>query len=94
MDLSKSLPSTTDESSTECAATPVSLLSRLKSPTLVNLAIKWKVRTNPPKGIKKGKGAAAVDPKNVSAADRVNSYPNEYLTPKHYSVVLVVNFLL
>ena len=52
MDLSKSLPSTTDESSTESAATPVSLLSQLKSPTLADLARKRKVRTIPSKGIK------------------------------------------
>ena len=58
----------------------MSLLSRLNSPTLADLARKRKVRTNPPKGIKKGKGAVAADPKNVSAADRVNSFPNEYLT--------------
>ena len=64
MDLSKSLLSTTDKSSTESAATPVSLLSRLKSPTLADLARKRKVRTNPPKGIKKGQDAVAADPRS------------------------------
>ena len=65
--------------------TTVSLLSRLKSPTLADLARKRKVKTNPPKGIKKGKGVVAADPKNVFAADRVKSYPDEYL---------IVNYVL
>ena len=69
---------------------PVSLLSRLKSPTLADLARKRKVRTNPPKGIKKGKGAVAADPKSVYAADRVKSYPNEYLT-QNYNKKLFCN---
>ena len=60
--------------------TTVSLLSRL-----ADLARKRKVKTNPPKGIKKGKGVVAADPKNVFAADRVKSYPDEYL---------IVNYVL
>ena len=78
-DLSRSLPSSTDESSSEAPVMAVSLLSRLKSPTPADLARKRKVRTNPPTGSKKGKGASAADPKNVSAAERVKSYPGECL---------------
>ena len=50
LDPSKSGLPSTDESSTESAATTVSLLFRLKSPTLADLARKRKVRTSPPKG--------------------------------------------
>ena len=32
--------------------------------------------TNWPSGVKRGKGAVAVDPKSVTPADRVRSYPN------------------
>ena len=33
--------------------------------------------TNPPTGVKRGKGAVAADPKGVTPADRVRAYPNE-----------------
>ena len=37
------------------------------------------VRSNPPKGVKRGKGAVAADPKSVTPTDRVRAYPNEPL---------------
>ena len=57
-----------------------SLLSCLCAPTPSELAQKRKVRANPPKGIKRGKGYVSTDPKSVSPEDRVKAYPSENLT--------------
>ena len=55
-----------------------SLLSKLRAPLLSDLARKRKVRSNPPTGVKRGKGAAVVaNPKGVGPADRVRTYPAE-----------------
>lgn len=67
------------DSSSELFAV-LSLLSRLKSPQPSDLARKRKVKCNPPKGTKKGKGSAASSPKNVSPLDRVKAYPSEHFT--------------
>ena len=49
-----------------------------QSPLLSDLAWKRKVRSNPPKGVKRGKGAVvAADPKDVTPTDRVRAYPNK-----------------
>ena len=64
------------------ASSVYSLLSRLRSPTPSELSRKRKIRQNPPppSGIKRGKGHTAADPKSISPADRVKSFPNECLT--------------
>ena len=54
-----------------------SLLSKLRAPLPSDLARKRKVQSNPPTGVKRGKGAVAADPKGVTPADRVRAYPNE-----------------
>ena len=58
-----------------------SLVVRLRSPTPSDLARKRQLRYNPPpKGVKRGKGKEKGDPKNISAGERVNAYPNEYFS--------------
>ena len=65
----------TDESSTEVA----SILSKLRSPAPSDLSRKGKISSNPPKGMKKGKGRASSEPSNVSPSDRVRGFPGEHL---------------
>ena len=67
------------DSSGELFAVP-SLLYRLKSPQVSDLARKRKLKCNPPKGTMKGKGSVASNPKNVSPLDQVKAYPNEHFT--------------
>ena len=52
----------TDESSTEVASS----LSKLRSLAPSDLSRKGKISSNPPKGMKKGKGGASSEPSNVS----------------------------
>ncbi len=55
-----------------------SILSKLKSPQLSDLARKRKVATNqPPKGAKKSKGRNVGDPKSVSPSERLKQFPEE-----------------
>ena len=53
------------------------LLIKLRTPPPSDLARKRKVRSVPPKGVKRGKGAVAADLKSVTPTDRVRDYPNE-----------------
>lgn len=70
-----------ESSVTETSSSEVnSLLSRLRAPLPSDLSRKRKVRSNPPSGVKRGRGTVASDPKSVTPADRVRSYPNESLT--------------
>ena len=79
------------EADTESGDTPVnadmsdsssvrSLFDSLRSPAPSALARKRKLRTNPPSGFKKGKGAAKGDPKRISPSDRLREYQHENLT--------------
>ena len=38
------------------------------------------MKSNPPRGGRKGKGAVAGDPKSVSPSDRVKAFPGEHFT--------------
>ena len=64
-----------DQSSTEVA----SFLSKLRSPAPSDLSRKRKISSNPPKGMKEGKGSASSEPSNVSISDRVREFPGEHL---------------
>lgn len=58
-----------------------SLFDRLQSPTPSDLAPKRQLSYNPPpKGVKRGKGKEKGDPKNISASEHVNAYPNEHFS--------------
>ena len=57
-----------------------SLFESLRSPAPSALARKRKLLTNPPPGLKKGKGAAKGDPKRISPFDRLREYQHENLT--------------
>ena len=76
------MPTPASTESARNVPSPVaSLLSRLRSPPLSELARQRKIRKNPPpKGQRRGKGTVADDPKNVSPIDRVRAYPNEPFT--------------
>ena len=65
----------TDQSSTEVA----SFLSKLRSPAPSDLSRKRKISSNPPKGMKEGKGSASSEPSNVSISDRVREFPGDHL---------------
>ena len=73
---STSLPQTTT-SSEASTSTASSLLDRLRSPQPSDLARKRHVKSNPPRGGRKGKGKVTADPKSVSPSDRVKAYPRE-----------------
>ena len=55
--------------SRSATSNPVSFLELLRQPKDSDLARKRKTLNLPPKGVKRGKGHAACDPKNISAAD-------------------------
>ena len=57
-----------------------SLFESLRSPAPSALARKRQLRTNPPSGLKKGKGTAKGDPKRISPSDRLREYQHENLT--------------
>ena len=65
----------TDDSSTEVAT----ILNKLRCPAPSDLSRKRKISSNPPKGMKKGKGSASSEPSNVSISDRVREFPGEHL---------------
>ena len=65
---------------TENSSTTVSILDRLKAPRLSILTRKWKIDTNPPKGVRRARGEGANEPKTVSASQRVSEFPKECLT--------------
>ena len=66
-------------SSSESGQTSVvSLLTGLRLPTSSELSRKRKIKQNvPPTGLKKGKGRAAGNPKNISPGERVTTYSGE-----------------
>jgi len=73
--------STDDPGSSTSSSVAVDfLLSKLRSPLPSESARKRKIRKNPPKEQKRGKGTAADDPKNVAPIDRVRAYPGEPFT--------------
>ena len=77
-DESTSMEQTTSESLQSDSPSVLSLLDRLRSPTLADLARKRQLKQNPPpKGVKRGKGKEKGDPKNISANERVKTYPDE-----------------
>ena len=73
--------STIPESSSDAStSTASSLLARLRSPRPSDLARKRQVKSNPPRGARKGKGTVTADPKTVSPSDRVKAYHGEHFT--------------
>ena len=69
---------TANKSSSESS---VSLLDRLRSPEPSVLSRKRKLRQNlPPSGRKRGKGRVVTNPKSITPAERVRSYPNEHFS--------------
>ena len=73
--------STIPESSSDAStSTASSLLARLRSPRPSDLARKRQVKSNPPRGARKGKGTVTADPKTVSPSDRVKAYHGENFT--------------
>ena len=70
-----------DSYSTEEVTTPVSLLSKLKSPQASVAARKRKIACNPPTGKRRSLGRSSVtDPKSIKPAERVRAYPAEPFT--------------
>lgn len=83
-DESTSMEQTTSESLQSDSPSVISLLDRLRSPTPADLARKRQLKQNPPpKGVKRGKGKEKGDPKNISASERVKTYPNEEFTVRN-----------
>ena len=75
-DTKESMYQSTSESLQSGFPTVISLLDRLRSPTLTDLSRKRYLRQNPPPtGVKTGKGRGKGDPKRISACERVKSYP-------------------
>ena len=58
---------------------PVSLLSRLKSPTPSDLSRKRKIASNPPKGKRRSRGDTGNDPKNIYPHQRIKEFSGEPL---------------
>ena len=75
-----------------------SLLDKLKSPTVSNLARKRIIKTNPPKGHKRCKGAVISEPHSISPSSRIREYPNEFFRSisgkLNFSAMLVGNISL
>ena len=62
---------------------PVSLLSRLKSPSPSDLCRKRKTATNPAScGKRKSRGNTTAEPKNIQPHQRVRQFPSEPLSVK------------
>ena len=77
-DESTSMEQTTSESLQSDSPSVLSLLDRLRSPTLADLARKRQLKQNPPpKGVKGGKGKEKGGPKNISVNECVKTYPDE-----------------
>ena len=65
------------------SSTQLTLLDRLKIPTLSDLARKPKLASNPaypPKGMKRGKGAVSHEPQSVTPSQRMREFPGENLS--------------
>lgn len=79
--LSTNMEQSTSESLQSDSPSVTSLRDRLRSPTPADLARKRQLKQNPPpKGVKRGKGKEKGDPKNISANERVKTYPDEPFT--------------
>ena len=64
--------------------TVVSLLDRLKSVSVTDIARPQKIKTNePPHGKRQCKGAVSSDPKGVSPQQRVREFTNASITVSH-----------
>ena len=74
----------TSATSSQSSESSLSLLARLRSPRPSDLARKRQVKSNPPRGGRKGKGAVAGDPRSVSPSDRVKAFPGEHFTVSNY----------
>ena len=74
-------PTSSGPSSSESSADVAvpSLLSKLKCPAPSDLSSKRKVKSNPPKGLKRGKGVIATEP-SIPPSTRVKEFPNEHLS--------------
>ena len=81
---SSSLPVTSISicSDSSSSAGRPSILDRLKSPTPSDLSRSRRIKTNPPKGVKRGKGRVTAEPSSVSASDRIREFPDEHLIKK------------
>ena len=79
------------------SSTQLTLLDRLKSPTLSDLARKQKLASNPanpPKGMKQGKGAVSHEPQSVTPSQRMREFPGEnlsVLSGKLFCTALILN---
>ena len=65
------------------SSTQLTLLDRLKSLTLSDLARKRKLASNPanpPKRMKRGKGAVSHEPRSVTPSQRMREFPGENLS--------------
>ena len=77
MSSSESVVTESDSSSSDVT---ISLLDRLRSPPLSELSRKRKTPSNPPKGLKRGKGTTASEPQSITAAARLREFPNQHLS--------------
>ena len=76
------------------SSTQLTLLDRLKSPTLSDLARKRKLASNPanpPKGMKRGKGAVSHEPQSVTPSQRIREFPGENLSVLSGKLFCTVN---
>ena len=77
----------TDSEGTDSA---LSLLQRLRSPLPSELARKRAVKTNPPSGVKRGKGRCTATPRTVSVDDRLKAYPGENFVSSNNRLFLLI----
>ena len=68
-----------ESDSSSCGET-ASLLDRLRSHLPSLLSRKRQTPSKPPKGLKRGKGATASEPQNVTATTRVREFPDQCLS--------------
>ena len=79
------------------SSTQLTLPDRLKSPTLSDLARKRKLASNPanpPKGMKRGKGALSHEPQSVTPSQRMREFPGKnvsVLSGKLFCTALFLN---
>jgi len=67
-----------DSAASSFVSNTESILSKLKSPQLSDLARKRSVCTNPPpKGAKRSKGRNVADPKSISPSQCLKQYPED-----------------
>ena len=74
------VPESDSSSSDVTASTSLRVLDRLRSPPLSELSRKRKAPSNPPIGLKRGKGTTASEPQSVTAAARLREFPNQHLS--------------